>query len=248
MRQARACPWIMGRGLVARSGWTRRRQCLIRVVAFVVAGGDGAELPELAEAALHGVALLVAPGIEGRRTAARAAAVAAVLVLVLLDRDDRMDPALAQVGAVRRRRVRPIGHHPARPGAGPTLAAAGNADLVQQRDELRAVAILARGQDAGDRAAPAVGGQVDLGAQPATGPAQRLPDRPGREILVIRWPPLASSAGSSCRAPAACWCARITVESALRVQSFPSASSHPARSRPRIFCQVPSSDQQRCRL
>ena len=41
------------------------------------------------------------------------------------------------------------------------------------------------GQDAGDRAAPAVGGQVDLGAQAAAGPAQRLPGRPRREILVI---------------------------------------------------------------
>jgi hypothetical protein len=46
--------------------------------------------------------------------------------------------------------------------------------------------VLARGQDAGDRAAAAVGGQVNLGGQPAAGPAQRLPDRPGREILVIR--------------------------------------------------------------
>src|SRR5689334_4656776 len=32
------------------------------------------------------------------------------------------------------------------------------------------------------------------------------------------------------RAPAACWCARTTVESALTVQSLPSASSQPTRS------------------
>lgn len=159
---------------------------LVHVVALVVAGGDGAELLELAEAALHGVALLAAPGIEDRRAAARAAAAAAVLLLVLLDRDDRGDPALAQVGAVGRRRARLTGHRPARPDAGPTLPAAGDADLVQQRDELRAVAVLARGQNASDRTAPAVSGQVNLGAQPAAGTAKRLPDRPAREILVIR--------------------------------------------------------------
>ena len=72
--------------------------------------------------------------------------------------------------------------------------------------------------------------------------------RPARRILVIRRCPVTSSAGGSCRAPAACWCARITVESALRAQSGPSAWSHPARSRSRTFCQVPSSDQRRCRL
>ena len=32
---------------------------------------------------------------------------------------------------------------------------------------------------------------------------------------------MTSSAGSACRAPAACWCARTTVESALTVQSVP---------------------------
>jgi hypothetical protein len=44
----------------------------------VVAGGDGAELLELAEAALDGVALGVACGVEGGRAAAGPAAVAAV--------------------------------------------------------------------------------------------------------------------------------------------------------------------------
>jgi hypothetical protein len=65
-------------------------------------------------------------------------------------------------------------------------AAAGDADGLQQRDELRAVALLAGGQDPGDRAAPAVGSQVNLGAQPAAGTAQRLPAGPGRRIVVIR--------------------------------------------------------------
>ena len=42
-----------------------------------------------------------------------------------------------------------------------------------ERDELRAVAVLAWGEDLGDRAAAAVGGQVDLDARPAAGMAQR---------------------------------------------------------------------------
>src|SRR5450432_1739570 len=43
--------------------------------------------------------------------------------------------------------------------------------------------------------------------------------------LIRRCPPWASSAGGTRRAPAACWCARTTVESALTVQSRLSASS-----------------------
>ena len=57
-----------------------------------------------------------------------------------------------------------------------------------------------------------------------------------------------TSAGGSRRAPAACWCARATVASAATVHAWPSASSHPARSRSRIISQVPSADQRQCRL
>jgi len=73
------------------------------------------------------------------------------------------------------------------PGAGPPRAFPGDADLVHQRDELRAVTMLARGEDIGDRAAPPVRDQVNLGGQPAAGPAQPLPPRPGSpRVLVIR--------------------------------------------------------------
>lgn len=63
---------------------------------------------------------------------------------------------------------------------------AADGELVHQRDELRAVAVLARGEDAGERAAPPVRDQVDLGGQAAPGPAQPLPARPGGRLLVIR--------------------------------------------------------------
>src|SRR6266568_2466820 len=59
---------------------------------------------------------------------------------------------------------------------------------------------------------------------------------------------VSTSAGGARRAPAACWCARTTVASTATVHPWPPASSHPARSRPRIISQVPSPDQRRCRL
>ena len=47
--------------------------------------------------------------------------------------------------------------------------------------------MLAGGEDVGDQAAPPVGDQVNLGGQPAAGPAQGLPAQPaGRPVLVIR--------------------------------------------------------------
>src|SRR5262249_51428426 len=97
-----------------------------------------------------------------------------------------------QVGTVGGGGVRLVAHRPGRPGAGPPGAFPGDADLVHQRDELRTVAVLAGGEDIGDRAAPPVGDQVNLGGQPAPGPAQSLPARPGARVLVIRrrppWP------------------------------------------------------------
>jgi len=72
------------------------RRFLVGDFPLVVPGGYCAELLQLAEAALDGVALRVTPGVEGRRPATRAAAVAAVGFLVL-NRDDCLDPALAQV-------------------------------------------------------------------------------------------------------------------------------------------------------
>ena len=65
-----------------------------------------------------GVAFLVLFPVEGGWAAALAAAVAAVVLLVFLDRDDRLDPALAQVGAVGGGGVGLVAHSGAGPGAG----------------------------------------------------------------------------------------------------------------------------------
>ena len=123
-------------------------------------------------------------------------------LLVFLRRDDRLDPALAQVGAVDSGGVGLVSHRGAGPGTGPPQTPASDGDGIRQRDEPRAVAVLARAEDPADRAAAPVRGQVDLGAQPAAGPAQRLPARPGRQALVIRAPPPVSrsAAGAPPRA------------------------------------------------
>jgi len=58
-----------------------------------------ARLSQLGKASLDGVAVLVAPGVEGGWAAATPAAGAAVLFLVFFDRDDRLDVAAARLAA-----------------------------------------------------------------------------------------------------------------------------------------------------
>src|SRR6266567_4511601 len=85
------------------------------VVAFVVPGGDGAVLAELAERPLDGVALLIGRGVEGGRAAAPAAALEPVLDLVRGFGDGRLDPAAAQVSADRGAGVRLVAQGPPGP-------------------------------------------------------------------------------------------------------------------------------------
>src|ERR1019366_5024427 len=106
-------------------------------------------------------------------------------------RDDGLDAAPAQVGAVAGGGVGLVAHGAAGPAAGPPLPAARDPDRVHHRDEPRGVAVLARAGQPGDRPAAPVSGQVNLGGQPAAGAAQRLPAGPGSAgILVIRRCPL----------------------------------------------------------
>jgi hypothetical protein len=102
---------------------------------------------------------------------------AAVFLLVFLHGMTALIPRVRRVGAIGRRRVRLIAQRGAGPGAGRPLPRR-LMDGLQQRDEPRAVAVLAGAEDPADRAAAPVRGQVDLGAQPAAGSAQGLPARP----------------------------------------------------------------------
>src|SRR5512146_3126383 len=152
---------------------------LVDELPLVVPGGDSPVLLELAEAALDGVAVFVALPVEGGRLAGGAAAVAAACFLVFLDRDDGLDPALAQVTAVGGGGVRLIAHRGTRPGPGTAVAPAADADRRHERDEPRAVTMLAWGEDPGEGPAAPVRGQVDLGVQPAAGPARPAPPAGG---------------------------------------------------------------------
>jgi hypothetical protein len=149
-------------------------------VAFVIPGGDGTVLAELAEGTLDGVALLVGGRVEGGWPAGRAAAAEPVTGLICGLGDGGLDAAPAQVEADRAAGVGLIAQNPRRPGPGPARPAARDGELVHEREKGQRVVALPGAGHPGQRPAPSVGEQVDLGGQPAPRPAQRLP------VLVIR--------------------------------------------------------------
>ena|SRR5215472_8965477 len=80
-----------------------RRQvdgALVHELALVITCRDRTEWFELAKAVFDGVAVFALCGVEGGQAAAVAAAVASVLLLAFLGRNDGFDAALAQVSAV----------------------------------------------------------------------------------------------------------------------------------------------------
>ena len=88
----------------------------------------------------------------------------------------------SQPGPVRAGGIRLIRHRAAGPPPWPSFPAAADPDRIHQRDEPRGVTVLAAAGQPRDRAAAQVSGQVDLGGQPAAGPADRLP----AGFIVIR--------------------------------------------------------------
>ena len=187
------------------------------------------------DAAFDSVALGVDLGAEGGQAAVGAAFAGAVADLVGFLRDGAGDPPPAQVGAVGAGAVGLVTQCPVRAGAGAAGAQPGDPDTVQHGLELRAVAPLPGGDHDRQGFVALLAGQVHLGGQAAAGAAQPMigwfgGDPAGRLGLQI---PLL-------RAPAACWCARATVESTLTSQVISPAASARACSPVRICCQVPS--------
>jgi hypothetical protein len=133
---------------------------------LVVAGGDASPGLELVDQPLDGVPFLVQIGVVANGPAALAALVLPVGSLVPLLRDDRLDAAFPQVGAVSARGVGLVGGDRVGSGAG-TADRSADPYFLQRGDELRAVGGLSRGQDERQRTAPAVGGEVDLAGLPA---------------------------------------------------------------------------------
>jgi len=105
---------------------------------------------------------------------------------------------------------------------------------------LWAVAPLTGGQHDRQRLLALLAAQVQLRGPPAAGTAQRVIVGLGRDParrLCLQIPLF--------RAPAACWCARVIVESTLTSQVTRPAASAPACSAVRIICQKPARCQRR---
>src|SRR5215217_1042085 len=164
---------------------------------LVVAGGQAAELLAAADQVLHAVA----PPVE--RPIKRAAA-----ALGSLARDGDPDAAPAARLADGPTAVAFVAGHPLGAPARPPAAGPPHRALRQQLREHRRLVGLSGCEHHGQRLAAALGAEMDLGGQPALPPAERL---------LRRVPPFA---------PAACWCARITVPST----KCSSQSSAPAAS------------------
>src|SRR5215210_8731696 len=193
---------------------------VVALGALVVAGGQGAELLAATNQVLHAVA----PPVE--RPIKRAAA-----ALVGLARDGRPDAATAArladgPTAVAFVAGHALGAHARPPAAGPPHRA-----LRQQLREHRRLVRLAGREHQSQRLAAALGAEMDLGGEAALAAAERL---------LRRVPPFA---------PAACWCARITVPSTkCSSQSSAPAASAWRWTAARSWSQTPARVQRRKRV
>ena len=110
----------------------------------------------------------------------------AVALLIFRLGDDCFNPAAAQVGTIGPRGVRLIAQQCCRPGAGATESGALDPQLIHERDEHRAVAVLAGGAHGDQRQSVAVDELMGLRRQPTPGPAQRVVRRLDVRIRVVR--------------------------------------------------------------
>jgi len=144
---------------------------------FVESGCYGTVAFEPVDTALDSVALLVDFGVERRWPAAPRSLLAPVGVLIGLTRDGGFDPTPAQVSTVGPGRVCLVGQDPVRSGPGRATTEAGHPDPVKDHSELRAVSPLPRSEHDRERLLPLLTAQMQLGGQPAPGPAQRVVGR-----------------------------------------------------------------------
>lgn len=132
--------------------------------SLVEAKGQPAPLFDPIDAAFSRVALFVEIWIMADRAATARAELLAIGCLIGLLRDDGLDMASAQIGAVATGGVRLVSGHRIGTGA---RAADGQADLDAGQDgaKLRAVSSLAWGKDEGQWTTVPVGRQMDLAGQ-----------------------------------------------------------------------------------
>ena len=208
--------------------------------AFGVAGGEATELFQAVEAAFDDVALLVDGGVEARWPAAGWTSGLAAGDLVGPFRAGEADPETSHRPAGRGVRVRLVSDHPAGPASWSAAPGRADADLIEQRQQLRVVTGLAWGDQDRHRPAAAVHGEVDLGGQPA--PRASEPFALDRKVLDP------GGAGTPFfRAPAACWCARTLLESTEKTHSTWPIESSLTMTSSRTRSHVPSAVQRRSR-
>src|SRR5215212_7785838 len=188
--------------------------------ALVVAGGEGTVLLAAGEEVLDQVSAAVEVPIEGP---------GAVLGAEL--GDGVADAPTTEGGTVAMSRVGFVARGPAGTTARPSASRATDRALVHERLEDGRFVLLTRSEQHGQRLASALGLEVHLGREAALAAPQRL----------RFWrPPFA---------PAACWCARITVPSTKwTLQSTSPAASASCWIAAKSRSQTPASRQRQNRL
>src|SRR3954454_12483914 len=197
-----------------------RPQGAVALGALVIAGGQAAELLAAGDQVLHAVAQSIERPIEG-----------AAPSLVGLARDGDLDPAAAALVTDGPTAVALIASHALGPYPRPAPPGTPHRALGQQPGEHRRLVRLAGREHHRHRLAATLGAEMDLGGEAALAAAQRL----GR-----RGPPFA---------PAACWCARMTVPATkCSSQSSAPAASAWRWTAARIRSQTPARVQRRKRV
>lgn len=141
------------------------------------------------EAAFDDVAAAVGAGIEGRRSAALAAASTAVSGLVCGFGDDGLNPAAAQQGSVRAGGVGLVGDDSGRSGAWRCVSA-GDVQVREQGGQHRGIPAMSGGDEHDQGSSGAVDKLMDLARQAPAGAPEcvigRLTQQVGGQILVIQ--------------------------------------------------------------
>jgi hypothetical protein len=188
--------------------------------ALVVAGGEGAELLAASEEVLDQMAAAVGGAVEGAGAAFGAAL-----------GDGLADAASAQGHAVAVSRVALVAAAPAGADTGSSASRPSDGASVHQLLEDGRFVLLARSEQDGQRLALALGLEVHLGREAALAAPQRF---------GFRVPPFA---------PAACWCARITLPSTKwTLQSTSPAASASCWTAAKTRSQTPASRHRQNRL